>query len=257
MKQSIHSQEGVVLHVIAGQPVEVGLHLSQQLPEELQMARVLKKFLQAYNGHFVVIVSFGSDFFKGGSADDERHSHIQFEGYFLQDGRVALVFVLDVDIVEVGILPGQSFDNLCNFQANIERLRSFVGKQDLKSPGGIELDRLPDVLIGKELVKVGDGGLVQLILCDEFEKERHEVVDIALDVESIGCAIGLDDFADVDEVGALFCVEEGVGVVLDDVAELSLLFVLVLTALFQLLQFFNIEVVGCGGHLPAEVDPPA
>ena len=61
----------------------------------------------------------------------------------------------------------------------------------------------------------------------------------------------------MDEVGALFCVEEGVRIVLDDVAELSLLFVLELAALFQLLQFFYIEVVGGSGHLPAEVDPPA
>ena len=106
-------------------------------------------------------------------------------------------------------------------------------------------------------MKVGDGGLIELILGDEFEEERHEVVEIALDVETVGSGISLDDFADVDEVGALFCVEEGVRIVLDDVAELSLLFVLVLTALFQLLQFFNIEVVGSGGHLPAEVYPPA
>lgn len=218
---------------------------------------MLKKFLQTYNCHFVVVISLWSDFFKGGSADDERHSHIQFKGNFLQDCWIALVFVLDVDIVEVGILPGESFDNLGNFHTNIKRLGPFVGKQDLKSPSSIEFDGLPDVLIREELVKVGDGGLIELILGDEFEEERHEVVEIALDVETVGSGISLDDFADVDEVGALFCVEEGVRIVLDDVAELSLLFVLVLTALFQLLQFFNIEVVGSGGHLPAEVYPPA
>ena len=218
---------------------------------------MLNKFLQAYYCHFVVIVSLWSDFFKGSSADDERHSYVQFECNFLQDCRIALVFVLDVNVVEVGIFPGESFDNLGNFHTNIKRLGPFVGKQDLKSSGGIEFDRLPDVLIGKELVEVGDGGLVELILGDEFEEERHEVVEIALDVEAVGSGIGLDDFADVDEVGALFCVEEGVRIVLDDVAELSLLFVLVLAALFQLLQFFYIEVVGGSGHLPAEVDPPA
>jgi hypothetical protein len=59
----------------------------------------------------------------------------------------------------------------------------------------------------------------------------------------------------LQEVGALFCIEEGVGLVLDDVAEFPFFLILVLAALLQLLESLDVEVFAEAGDAALEVDP--
>ena len=105
------------------------------------------------------------------------------------------------------------------------------------------------------MTKIANGGLIELIFSNKFEQKRHKVGKISFNTEAIGCTVSFDDLAYTDEVGTLLCIEERIGIVFYYVAELTLLFVFVFTALLQLLQFFYIHVLACSRHFALQVDP--
>ena len=54
----------------------------------------------------------------------------------------------------------------------------------------------------------------------------------------------------------MLLIKEGKWIVLDDIAKLELLFVLMLAALFQLFQSFDIDIFTSGRYLSSQVYPP-
>ena len=96
-----------------------------------------------------------------------------------------------------------------------------------------------------------------MTLDDEFEQKGHEVGKISFNIEATRSTICLYGLADRDEIAALLSIEERVRIIFDYVTKFEFLFVLMLAALFQLLQFFYVDVFSYCRHLASQEDPSA
>ena len=80
-------------------PVNIRIFLLHEVVlEHLQLTGVGQQGLHAEDGHFVVLLGLLLALCEGLFADLKRDAEMKFEGDLLEDGRVAIVFVVKVDI---------------------------------------------------------------------------------------------------------------------------------------------------------------
>ena len=102
---SKHSQVGIILELCAGMPVRVGiLLLHEVLLEHLQLAGVGQQRLHAQDRHLVVLLGLLLALGEGLLAHLQRDAQVQLEGNLLENGRIAVVLVVEVNVPQDGIL---------------------------------------------------------------------------------------------------------------------------------------------------------